>query len=248
MIYVCSDIHGRYDLYLALLAQLLLKPSDTLYILGDVIDRGPDGIKILQDMMKRPNVVPILGNHEFTAAVCLPWLLDEVTEQSLAELDATRWAAIQEQLINGAGPTLRGLKALTQEQRREIIDYIREMELYAEVEVGGRNYVLVHAGLEHFSLGKPLEGYELSDFLFCRPRLGQNYGQDWFIVYGHTPSRLLRQQLGEVPSDGILFRGNQIAVDCGCGFGGPLGCLCLDTLEEIYTTNELKRNERASSP
>lgn len=72
MIYVCSDIHGHYGLYLALLERLSLKPSDTLYILGDVIDRGPDGIKILQDMMKRPNVVPILGNHEFTAAVCLP--------------------------------------------------------------------------------------------------------------------------------------------------------------------------------
>ena len=26
---------------------------DTLYVLGDVIDRGPDGIKILQDMMLR---------------------------------------------------------------------------------------------------------------------------------------------------------------------------------------------------
>lgn len=137
MIYVCSDIHGHYDLYLALMAQLSLKHSDTLYILGDVIDRGPDGIKILQDMMKRPNVVPILGNHEFTAAVCLPWLLDEVTEQSLAELDATRWAAIQEWPINGGGPTLRGLRSLTQEQRREILDYIREMELYAEVEVWG---------------------------------------------------------------------------------------------------------------
>lgn len=248
MIYVCSDIHGRYDLYLALLAQLSLKPSDTLYTLGDVIDRGPDGIKILQDMMKRPNVVPILGNHEFTAALCLPWLLDEVTEQSLAELDVTRWAAIQEWLINGGGPTLRGLRALTQDQRREILDYIREMELYAEVEVGGKNYVLVHAGLEHFDSNKPLEDYGLSDFLFCRPRLDQNYYPNGFLVYGHTPTRLLRQQLGEVPSDGILFRGNQIAVDCGCGFGGPLGCLYLDTLAEIYITNEGKRNERVSSP
>lgn len=248
MIYVCSDIHGHYDLYLALLERLSLKPSDTLYILGDVIDRGPDGIKILQDMMKRPNVVPILGNHEFTAAVCLPWLLEEVTAQSLAELDGTRWAAIQEWLINGGGPTLRGLRALTQDQRREILDYIREMELYDEVEVGGRNYVLVHAGLEHFSPDKPLEDYELSNFLFCRPIPDQNYGQDWFLVYGHTPTRLLRQQLGEVPSDGILFRGNQIAVDCGCGFGGSLGCLCLDTIAEIYIANEVKRNERASSP
>ena len=36
-------------------------PRDTLYVLGDVIDRGPDGIKILQDMMLRPNVFPLLA-------------------------------------------------------------------------------------------------------------------------------------------------------------------------------------------
>lgn len=238
MIYVCSDIHGHYDLYLALLERLSLKPSDTLYILGDVIDRGPDGIKILQDMMKRPNVVPILGNHEFTAAVCLPWLLEEVTEQSLAELDGTRWAAMQEWLVNGGGPTLRGLRALTQEQRREILDYIREMELYVEVEVGGKKYVLVHAGLEHYAPDKPLEDYELWDFLFCHTSLDQDYHPNGFLIYGHTPTRLLRQQIGELPSDAILRRGNQIAMDCGCGFGGSLGCLCLDTLEEIYITRK----------
>ena len=73
MIYACSDIHGHYDQYVAMLSRLSLRPDDTLYILGDVIDRGPDGVKILQDMMARPNVVPILGNHEFTAALCLPW-------------------------------------------------------------------------------------------------------------------------------------------------------------------------------
>lgn len=238
MIYVCSDIHGHYDLYLALLERLSLKPSDTLYILGDVIDRGPDGIKILQDMMKRPNVVPILGNHEFTAAVCLPWLLEEVTEQSLAELDGTRWAAMQEWLVNGGGPTLRGLRALTQEQRREILDYIREMELYVEVGVGGKKYVLVHAGLEHYAPDKPLGDYELWDFLFCRPSLDQDYHPNGSLIYGHTPTRLLRQQIGELPSDAILRRGNQIAMDCGCGFGGSLGCLCLDTLEEIYITRK----------
>lgn len=238
MIYVCSDIHGRYDLYRALLARLSLKSSDTLYILGDVIDRGRDGIKILQDMMERPNVVPILGNHEFTAAVCLPWLLEEVTDESIAALDETSLAALQEWLCNGGGPTLRELRALTQEQRQEVLDYLREMELYAEVEAGGREYVLVHAGLEHFDSDKPLEDYELSDFLFCRPRPEQNYYEDRYLIYGHTPTRLLRKQLGEMPSDTIFRRGNQIAMDCGCGFDGPLGCLCLDTLEEIYITGE----------
>lgn len=234
MLYVCSDIHGRYDCYTALLARIELKADDTLYILGDVIDRGPDGVKILRDMMLQPNVVPILGNHEFTAALCLPWLMEKVTDQSLASLDETRLASLQEWIANGGTPTLRALKELTEKERLEILDYLREMELYDHVETGGRSFVLVHAGLDHFAPDKPLEDYELDDFLFCRPRTDRNFYSDRYLIYGHTPTRLLRRQLGEPPSDSILRRGNQIAIDCGCGFGGKLGCLCLDTLEEIY--------------
>ena len=95
MIYICSDLHGRYDLWSALLAKLNLRSDDTLYILGDVIDRGPEGVEILQDIMARPNVLPILGNHELTAAFCLPWLLEEITDRSLSELDDTRLAALR---------------------------------------------------------------------------------------------------------------------------------------------------------
>lgn len=68
----CSDLHGRYDRWITLPEKIGLRQGDILYVLGDVIDRGPDGCKILLDMMSRPNVIPILGNHEFTAAVCLP--------------------------------------------------------------------------------------------------------------------------------------------------------------------------------
>ena len=42
------------------------------------------------------------------------------------------------------------------------------------------------------------------------------------------------ERLGEPPSDDILRRGRQIAIDCACAYDGKLGCLCLDTLEEIY--------------
>lgn len=37
---------------------------DVLYILGDVVDRGPEPMKILNDMSMRINVFPILGNHD----------------------------------------------------------------------------------------------------------------------------------------------------------------------------------------
>lgn len=68
--YAISDIHGMYGSYIDAISKL--KPQDNLYILGDVIDRGKYGIKILQDIIKRknnpdtnPNITFIIGNHEW---------------------------------------------------------------------------------------------------------------------------------------------------------------------------------------
>jgi len=235
MIYVMADIHGCFDKYQQMLEEIKFSAKDTLYVLGDVLDRGPDGIPILQNMNTRANVFPILGNHEFTAAVCLPWLMQEVTAQSLASLDEGQLAALNEWLDNGGGPTIQSLYQLSQEEREDILDYLQEMELYAEVEVGGRSFVLVHAGLDHFAPEKPLDSYQLEDFLFDRPNTNKTYFADKFLVFGHTPVRYLRRQAGQTPSDAIFRWGNQIAIDCGCVFkGGQLGCLCLDTMEEFY--------------
>ena len=63
--YVCSDIHGQYDLYKTMLNEINFTTEDHLYILGDMIDRGEDGIRVLQDVASRPNVTCLLGNHEY---------------------------------------------------------------------------------------------------------------------------------------------------------------------------------------
>ena len=229
MIYAMSDIHGCYDKYRAMLSEIQFKSTDTLYVLGDVIDRGPDGVKILQDMNTRPNVFPILGNHELVAAVCLPWLTQEITDQSLASLTDDQLGALGDWIKNGGEPTIRGLWELTPEERQDILEYLREMELYAQVEAGGRSFVLTHAALENFDPEKSLDAYELQDFLFGRPQPETAYYPDKILVFGHTPTRLMSGQ------DKIFRRGAMIDIDCGCVFpGGQLGCLCLDTLEEFY--------------
>ena len=56
MIYVMSDLHGCFDKYRAMLDKINFNAEDTLYILGDVVDRGEDGIKILLDMMSRTSI------------------------------------------------------------------------------------------------------------------------------------------------------------------------------------------------
>ena len=82
MIYAISDIHGAYDKYIKMLEKIKFNDDDTLYVIGDVIDRGKDSIKILQDMMNRANVFPILGNHEIMALSVLKDLMVEVTDKN----------------------------------------------------------------------------------------------------------------------------------------------------------------------
>ena len=63
MHYVMSDLHGCYEEYLELLRKIRFSDEDVLYVLGDVIDRGPEPVTLLQDMMMRSNVIPLIGNH-----------------------------------------------------------------------------------------------------------------------------------------------------------------------------------------
>ena len=48
MTYVLSDIHGNLQRFESIMTQINLQTNDTLYVLGDVIDRYAGGIKILR--------------------------------------------------------------------------------------------------------------------------------------------------------------------------------------------------------
>ena len=82
MTYVMSDLHGRYEQYRRMLETIGFSDEDELYILGDVVDRGPRPIEILTDMSMRANVYPILGNHDYVAAYLLGRLSAEITEEN----------------------------------------------------------------------------------------------------------------------------------------------------------------------
>ena len=233
MIFVLSDIHGQYGKYRAMLQAIGLRPDDTLYVLGDVLDRGPEPVELLYDMMSRQNVVPILGNHEFMAAYCLGFLMQEITDEAIAGLDGTRLAALSEWLdpANGGRATLDAFRRLSPEDREDILDYLGEFSLYEEVSAGGKDYVLVHAGPGNFSPDRPLEDYAPDELILGRPDYDRAYFPGKYLVTGHMPTRNIP---GNPEPDRIFKRNRHIAIDCGCAFGGPLGAICLDTGKEIY--------------
>ena len=89
--YVISDIHGQYDMFIELLDKIQLQDTDMLYILGDILDRGPHPIKTLMKLMEMPNVICIVGNHEYMALECLEFLMKEITDMSIEELGEKCW-------------------------------------------------------------------------------------------------------------------------------------------------------------
>lgn len=233
MIYIMADIHGRYDLYKAMLEKIEFNRKDTIYVLGDVVDRGDDGIRILRDMMKRINVIPIIGNHEYMAYSVLKKLNVEITEKNYEDyLDIETIGSFQEWMLNGGLPTCRSFSKLNAEEKDEILEYIGEFELYEELQVNGKSFVLVHGGLKKFRPEKPLEEYSVSDIVWSRCDYSKQYYPDRYLVTGHTPTHFI-----DSAYEGRIYRKNRhIAIDCGAVSVGCLGCICLDTMEEFYVT------------
>ena len=62
--YVMSDIHGMAELLEKMLRKIAFSPEDRLYILGDMIDRGPDPAGVIELAASRENIVALKGNHE----------------------------------------------------------------------------------------------------------------------------------------------------------------------------------------
>ncbi len=231
MIYAVADIHGCWDKYQDLLRKINFGPDDTLYVLGDVIDRGPDGFKIMLDMARRPNVVNLMGNHEAMAIDALSRILNAVRENGDVELSKDDADAVELWFCNGGELSLADFLWLNGDQTQTVWEYMRNMPLYKELEVGDRQFVLVHGGLEGFSPSRPLADYAPNEILWCRPEENTTYYPDKMVVFGHTPVQLLNEN---APAK-ICQKGNLIDIDCGCVFpNGRLGCLCLDTMEEIY--------------
>ena len=54
MTYCVSDIHGEYEKFLELLKKIHFSSEDTLYIIGDIMDRGPQPITLVTVMPVTP--------------------------------------------------------------------------------------------------------------------------------------------------------------------------------------------------
>lgn len=233
MRYIVSDIHGCYAQYLALLEKIHFSDEDELFVLGDVVDRGPEPIKVLQDMMKRPNVIFILGNHDFVMYSLMKTLAVEITEENYDKqlttdimLDYNLW------LSDGGRVTAEQFRELDPLEMADILDYIAGASLYEVIEHNGKEYRLVHAGISDFAPDKGLEEYELYNFLEERADYSKRYypQDNIFLVTGHTPTVFINGW----GKPEVYRKHGHIALDCACVSGGKLAAFCVETEEVIY--------------
>ena len=118
--------------------------DDVLYVLGDIVDRGDHPIKILQDMCLRPNVFPIMGNHEQMAFTMLRKLCVEITEKNYSNhLKTDDFHLLSEWFINGGQTTLEEFRRLSPEQREDLFD-LSLGEFYAYAKENGVTVIQAH--------------------------------------------------------------------------------------------------------
>ena len=231
MNYVMSDIHGEYDKFLEMLQKIDLQDDDTLYILGNAVDFGAEPIELLNEMADRPNIYPIIGDHERMAVDVLSLLMDDISEGRLDKLSPDTMKAIADWRENGGKTTLEGFIKLNEEERQDILDYLCDFSNFEVVDTDGKTFILVHQGLGEFeSKGKKLKNYSVKDLTSTPVDYEKQYFDDdsIFIVSGHVPTYEL---CGE---DKIYISHNNICINCGVYEGRKLACLCLDTMEEYY--------------
>ena len=236
-VYVVSDLHGEAHLFQKLLSQIHFSDEDHMYILGDVIDRGSDGIALLQEIMDNPNMTLLLGNHEY---MLLQYFSPEATET-----DIRRWNK------NGNTPTRDAYLKLEPAEQVRILEYIQSLPTHMKVTVGRKVYYLVH--------GFP--GENVHDQVWHRPAMTDpNPIPNTTLIIGHTPVLSMQEEkenrehrmaemirMGERPT--ILHTPGFIDIDCGCSLEAPLktlGCLCLDDMAEFYAVSQENRGTVSS--
>ncbi|MBR2292879.1 MAG: metallophosphoesterase [Clostridia bacterium] len=229
MTYVVSDLHGCLEKFQKLLKEIRFSDNDVMYVLGDVVDHGDAPMELLCDLSMRFNVIPILGDCDYRALRLLTeldrmWKGGDPDPAILGEM--TEW------ITDGGQQTMEGFKALDDDMKEGILEYLADFSLYEEVTVKGRKYLLLHAGIADFDPATPLEDYMPEDFIHEPLDVNRPYFDDVTVIAGHVPTYTLPEA-----EKGMIFYGEGcILMDCGAAYDEPLGCLCLETGKEIYVS------------
>lgn len=216
--YLIGDIHGRLDLFEAMVAAIedddsSREPCDTqVILLGDLVDRGPDSagvVALARNWQDERKVRVLAGNHEqmMLDAFKKPEILRHFLKHGGREtvlsygLSKKQFNAMTLEELFAALPQL-----ISKTER----DYIASFEDYI---IAG-DYMFVHAGIDPET---PIDEQKRSDLLWIRDRFLSHVGPlDKVVVHGHTIFNK------------VMDCGNRIGIDTGAFRSGVLSALVLE--------------------
>ena len=217
-VYAIGDIHGRLDLFEALIGAIeaddaeAVKARTTVVLLGDLVDRGPDSkgvLKRARKWQKQRKVRILAGNHE------------EMFLLSFRKKDVLRHflrfggrETLRSYGLDAKAKNKKDLESLQQLMLEAVpqkhLEFIRDMENC--VVIG--DYAFVHAGIMP---GVKLEDQKGADLRWIRePFLSHEKPHSHFVVHGHT--------IYNKPE----IRDNRIGIDTGAFNSGRLTALVLE--------------------
>jgi serine/threonine protein phosphatase 1 len=227
MTYAVANLHGCFSKFKKLLKQINFNDNDVMYVVGDIVDYGEEPIELLCDLSMRYNVIPILGECDFRAFEMLTEL-DKMLGG--ASPDPEVIGKMTEWIQEGGAKTMEGFKALDEDMKEGVLEYLEDMSLYEEVEVRGKKYLLVHAGIADYSAESDLDDYMPEDFIYESVDPDYQLIDGVTLVVGHKPTYEI-----EGAERGKIYHGEgSIFLDCGAAYDEPLGCICLETGKEYY--------------
>ena len=123
-LYCAGDIQGCDDAFGRLLSLIDFSPSrDTIYLLGDLVNRGPSSAAVLRRCMQLGDSArALLGNHDL---------------HLLATAHGVRPPSRRDTLDS----------VLQAPDRDALLDWLRQQPLARQVEHGGETLLMVHAGV-----------------------------------------------------------------------------------------------------
>jgi len=201
---VIGDIHGCLVALKTLLAELDIQKEDTLILLGDYVDRGPDSAGVIERLIQLKeecSLYPILGNHD-------ELMLDVIDEKTW---NLGKW------LMYGGQQTLHsyGVDSAAKIPKSHS-DFLRTCVTYCESE----KHFFVHANYQET---KPLDKMppEVLRWESLNDRTPGPHVSGKTAVMGHTA-----QKNGE-----ILYQGYLLCLDTYCYGSGSLTAFNIDNGE-----------------
>ena len=217
-----SDLHGQYNLWTAI--KNYYNKDDILIFLGDACDRGPDGIKIMQELLADPRVIYIRGNHEDMFLNFVDKGLDNlnISDEELAK-------------YNGCTPTLEAFRNLEEQEQKSLVSQLKRKLQFSYIYINKekKNIFLSHAGIDFSEIGTDDFNKLIWNRYATIEKPWDNKYKYWYIIHGHTPTPTLIPN-SNIPKILRYENNHKIDIDLASFVTHTIAAIDLDTLQVKY--------------